>query len=118
MYAQLLGSTVTRPRPMDILTERKDLLAAIKDELASLRFSIILVSRQETAASENLDRRNELRARLADLRYRFSEKIDDIAMKYGIQDAMDAKEDVERNVFVPRNIGAPETLREDIDPGI
>src|ERR1039457_2214684 len=67
--------------------KRGNLLAAGTNELASLRFSIILTARWETAAGEDLERRNELRAELADLRREYSQKVDYLAMTFGIQSA-------------------------------
>ena len=49
----------------------------------------------------------------ATLRRQYSEKIDEIAMKFGIQNAMDTKEEVERSVFVPRFEDAAEVPDED-----
>jgi hypothetical protein len=39
-----------------------------------------------------------------ELRRKYSLKIDHIAMSFGIQSAMFAKEEVERNVFVPQGM--------------
>jgi hypothetical protein len=78
-----------------------DLIAASTNELASLRFAIILTARWEASANEELERRDELRAELKDLRLQYFQKIDDIAMTYGVRSAMNAKEEVERTVAVP-----------------
>jgi hypothetical protein len=75
--------------------------AAGTNELASLRFSIILTARWEAAAGKDLEHRNELRAELANLRRQYSQKVDYLAMTFGIQSAMDAKEEIERGVVVP-----------------
>ena len=83
-------------------------LASAIEELARLRFSIILTARWEAAETEDADRRDDLRAELADLRIHYSDQIDQIAMTYGVQQAMDAKDEVERNVFVPRDTSLPE----------
>ncbi len=81
--------------------DEENLLAASTIELAGLRFSIILTARWEAAACDDLERRNELRAELEDLRRQYSQKIDEIAMSSGIQNAIDAKEKVERAVAIP-----------------
>jgi len=83
-------------------------LASAIEELARLRFSIILTARWEAAETEDADRRDDLRAELADLRIHYSDQIDQIAMTYGVQQAMDAKNEVEHNVFVPRDSSLPE----------
>ncbi len=81
--------------------DEESLLAAGTIELAGLRFSIILTARWEAEAAGDLERRNELRAELEDLRRQYSQKIDEIAMSSGIQNAIDAKEKVERAVAIP-----------------
>jgi hypothetical protein len=82
-------------------------LATSIDELAGLRFSIILTARWETSASGDWELRDDLRGRLARLRRDYSNKIDEIAMSFGVQFAMDAKEEVERSMYVPRGISLP-----------
>jgi hypothetical protein len=87
-------------------------LAAMTQELCSLRFSIILLARWE--ASQNLDKENliELREELADLRVLYFDKIDEIAMTFGVQQAMQTKDTVERNVTVPKDMMPPMKPRE------
>ena len=80
---------------------QQNLLAESVEDLANLRFSIILTARWESSASEDLERRSELRSELVKLRRKYSLKIDHIAMSFGIQSAMFAKEEVERNTCVP-----------------
>jgi hypothetical protein len=81
--------------------KQEDLIAARTDELASLRFSIVLTAKWEASAGDDVERRNELRAELVDLRRQYSQKIDEIAMTFGIQNAMNAKDEVERTVALP-----------------
>ena len=97
---------------------QESLLAACTNELASLRFSIILTARWETAADEDLERRNELRAELADLRSQYSQKVDYLAMTFGIQSAMDAKEEVERDVVVPLGMEQDFPIMQGEDDGL
>ena len=95
-----------------------NLLAANTNELASLRFSIILTARWEASASQDLERRDGLRAELADLRRQYSQKIDKIAIMFGIQCAMDAKEEVERNVVIPLGLDRDFSIAQGEDDGI
>lgn len=80
---------------------RQASLANAIDELVRLRFSVLLTARWAEAETEDPDRRGELRVELAELRKFYFDEIDDIAMKFGVQEAMNAKEEVERNVVVP-----------------
>jgi hypothetical protein len=77
-------------------------LASAIEELVRLRFCIIITARWEAGESEDAERRGELRSELADLRTLYFNQIDEIAMTFGVQQAMNAKEEVERNVIVPR----------------
>ena len=82
-------------------------LASARAELASLRYLVILTARWES--SDNVDpmRHAQLRADLDQHRLLYSHKIDEIAMTYGIQQAMEAKEHVERSVTAPRGARPP-----------
>jgi hypothetical protein len=95
------------PASVYIRLKHETNLAAMTQELASLRFSIILLARWE--ASRSVDQQNlaELREELAHLRELYLEKIDDIAMTFGVQQAIDAKENVECSVAVPKNMMPP-----------
>ena len=84
--------------------KRETQLAAHKEELADLRFSIILTARWEMSGSADAERRNELRAELACLRRSYTHKIDEIAMAFCVQDAMQAQQEVEREVNLGSNI--------------
>lgn len=92
------------PASRYIRETREVLLAYETEELAALRFSIILTARWEASESEEPERRAELRDELALLRKHYGDKVDEIAMTYGIQQAMKAKEEVERTVIVPREM--------------
>jgi hypothetical protein len=78
-------------------------LAINIDELASLRFSILLTAKWEGSGTESRERRAELRTELKQLRRLYFDKIDQIAMVFGVQKAMDAKDHVERTITLPRS---------------
>jgi hypothetical protein len=82
-------------------------LAALTQELASLRFSILLLARWEASRSLDQDNLLELRAELKDLRALYFETIDEMAMTFGVQQAMDTKARVERTVIVPKGMMPP-----------
>jgi hypothetical protein len=87
------------------IRETRDVLLTYEtEELAALRFSIILTARWEASNDEDAERRAELRDELALLRMHYGDKVDEIAMTYGIQQAMKTKEEVERTVIVPREM--------------
>ena len=96
------------------LFEREErTLASVMEELVRLRFSILLTARWEAAETDDPERRGELRAELADLRKFYLDEIDEIAMTFGVQQAMDAKQEVERNVVLPRDSEMPVELTDD-----
>jgi hypothetical protein len=101
LYASPDSATID-PVSQYIRETRDALLAYETEELAALRFSIILTARWEASDDEAPDRRVELRDELALLRRHYGNKIDEIAMTYGVQQAMKTKEEVERAVIVPR----------------
>jgi hypothetical protein len=113
MSAYLFSPATISPASQYAHEKQENLLADSTEELASLRFSIILTARWEAAASEDVERRDELRAELVELRRQYSEKIDDIAMTFGVQSAIDAKEDVERAVVIPMGMEQPIAPSED-----
>lgn len=76
-------------------------------ELCSLRFSIILLARWEASPNLQKDNLAELRDELADLRVLYFDKIDEIAMTFGVQQAIETKDTVERNVTVPKDMMPP-----------
>ena len=104
-----LGITAIGPTSPKVLETREALLTYDTEELSALRFSIILTARWADSDSESPDRRAELRADLAQLRKHYGDKIDEIAMTFGVDQAMKAKEEVERTVVVPRDIVTFET---------
>jgi hypothetical protein len=107
MSTHLFGATSISPASRYVHAKQGNSFAASAEELSSLCFSIILTSRWETLASKDVERRNDLRAELAELRRQYSQKIDDMAIAFGVQNAMNAKEEVERTVTVPLGIYCP-----------
>jgi hypothetical protein len=89
------------PASRYIRETRDELLAYETDELAAVRFSIILTARWAASDDEPPERRAELRGELELLRKHYGDKIDEIAMTFGVQQAMATKEEVERTVVVP-----------------
>jgi len=87
--------------PCHAADKQLDRLAAEIEELAALRFGIVLTARWESDPEEVPQYREELRAELADLRTRYYDKIDRLAMTYGVAATMKAKDDVERRVVLP-----------------
>jgi len=103
LYAQLHAS-LTGPDSRYVKEDREALLSYETEELAALRFSIILTARWEASDDEDPQERAELRADLSLLRRHFGDKIDEIAMTFGVEEAMKAKDEVERTVVVPRDM--------------
>ena len=81
-----------------------ELLDYETEELAALRFSIILTVRWAASEDEVPERRAELRDELALLRRHYGDKIDEIAMTFGVQKAMETQNEVERTVVVPCDV--------------
>ncbi|HEY1804673.1 MAG TPA: hypothetical protein VGG45_09335 [Terracidiphilus sp.] len=81
-----------------------ELLDYETEELAALRFSIILTARWAGSDDEAPERRAELRDELALLRKHYGDKIDEIALTFGVDQAMRTQNQVERTVVVPRDL--------------
>jgi len=99
-----LHSLLMGPASRYVKETREAVLAYETGELAALRFSIILTARWEASDDEDPQQRAELRADLSLLRRHFGDKIDEIAMTFGVEEAIKAKEEVERAVVVPRDM--------------
>jgi hypothetical protein len=99
-----LHSSLMGPASRYIKETREAMLAYETEELAALRFSIILTARWEASDDEDPQQRAELRADLSLLRRHFGDKIDEIAMTFGVEEAMKARDTVERTVVVPRDL--------------
>jgi hypothetical protein len=92
-------------------------LAVCTEKLADLRFLIILTARWESSDSVDREQRDLMRQDLVRLRKQYSDQIDVIAMSFGVQDAIGAKEDVERQVQVPAGTQPPTMLQAPQDDG-
>lgn len=92
------------PASRYIQETRVELLDYETEELAALRFSIILTARWAASDHELPERRAELADELALLRKHYGDKIDEIAMTFGVDQAMKTQDEVERTVVVPRNL--------------
>ena len=99
LHLSLMG-----PASRYVKETREAMLAYEIAELAALRFSIILTARWEASGDESPEQRAELRADLSLLRRYFGDKIDDIAITFGVEEALKAKDEVERTVVVPRDM--------------
>jgi len=99
-----LETSLLGPASTHVKETRAAFLAYETEELAALRFSIILTARWEASDEESPEQRAELRSELALLRRHYDDKIDEIAMTFGVADAMRAKDRVERTVRVPRDL--------------
>jgi conjugal transfer/entry exclusion protein len=104
---EALDPAVAGPASRNALENKQACLSNAVDQLAGLRFSIVLSARWESSGSLSGDARTELQDDLRQLRSRYSSKIDEIAMNYGVQAAMAAQERVEREITVPKNMALP-----------
>jgi len=113
MSAAVLDAAALIPASIHARLKREPNFAAFHQELAGLRFSIVLLARWEH--SENLEEENraELREELDHLRTLYFDTIDEMAMAFGVQQAMDAKAEVERTVEVPRGMMPSIMISED-----
>ena len=89
------------PASRYIRETRDELLTYETEDLAAVRFSIILTARWADSDDETPERRAELRGELELLRKHYGDKIDEIAMTFGVQQAMQTRDEVERTVIVP-----------------
>ena len=89
------------PASRYIRETRDELLTYETEELAAVRFSIILTARWAASNDETPERRAELREELELLRKHYGDKIDEIAMTFGVQQAIETRDEVERTVIVP-----------------
>ena len=107
MSTQLLHAPLdlaaTGPASRYIRETSIELLNYETEELAALRFSIILTARWAASDNESPERRAELCDELALLRRHYGDKIDEIAMTFGVQQAIETQNQVERAVLVPRD---------------
>jgi hypothetical protein len=93
--------------PLIDLDRRQASLSGVVEQLAGLRFSILLSGKWLGSVVLTGQARTELLDELRQLRLRYSNKIDEIAINYGVQAAIEAQEGVERQVTVPRHTTPP-----------
>jgi hypothetical protein len=105
-FDQFAGVEVPGPATRLIEEKQEQLLAAEVEELAALRFGIVLTAKWESDPEEDPRHRNELRAELKNLRVRYFDKIDQIAMAFGVSVAIKVKEEVEQRVVLPLRAGS------------
>jgi len=79
-------------------------LAARSEQLGGLWLAILLTARWEVQETESLDRRQDLQAELEQLRFQYYCVIDEIAMNFGVSQAMETLKSVERTVRLPRDL--------------
>jgi hypothetical protein len=105
--AETLDPFIAEPASRFVLEQYQPSLADAVEQLVALRFSIVLSAKWESSGILSGHAKTELRDELRQLRSRYSDKIDEIAMNYGVQAAMDAREGVERGVIVPKTMAPP-----------
>jgi hypothetical protein len=101
---QILDSTLAESASNHVLEHRPDSLSGAVEQLAGLRFSILLSAKWLGSGALTGHARTELQDELRQLRTRYSNKIDEIAINYGVRAAMLAQAGVEREVGVPKNM--------------
>jgi hypothetical protein len=112
MSTAVLDTAALIPASLRARLKREPNFAAFLQELTGLRFSIVLLARWQASDSVAEENRAELRGELAHLRKLYFETIDEMAMTFGVQHAIDAQKQVESTVQVPRNMMPPLKHRE------
>ncbi|MGA3047944.1 MAG: hypothetical protein ABSD67_15040 [Terracidiphilus sp.] len=115
MSTELLDAVSKGPATRYTQERQGALLAAMVEELANLRFSIVLTAKWEMSSTADAERRNEWRVELKGLRRHYDKKIDEIAMTFGVQNAMKAQENVERTIAVPLGLTPPAAPSDDTE---
>ena len=101
---QTLDSTLAEPASRYVFDHQQAGLSGVVEQLAGLRFSILLSAKWLGSDVLTGHARTELQDELRQLRTRYSNKIDEIAINYGVRAAMLAQAGVEREVGVPKNM--------------
>ena len=101
MSTHILDTASIKPTARSLDELESALLAAQTDELAGLRFSLLLTGKWEASDTLPAERRAELREELSNLRSLYLDQIDEIAMTFGVQTAIDVKEEIECTVAIP-----------------
>lgn len=113
MSAEMINTALIGPASRFAQEKQDSTLAAATEELAGLRFSILLSSAWEASDAVTKRRRGELRTELSRLRGLYLHKVDEIAMSFGVQAAMEAKDEVELTVDLPAGMEPPMEADED-----
>jgi hypothetical protein len=79
-------------------------LSARSDQLGGLWLAILLTARWEAQETESLERRQDLQAELERLRFQYYGVIDEIAITFGVSQAMETLKTIERTVRLPREL--------------
>ena len=112
MYNSILEITsIDRPQKTTP-SEEPSRLTVCKIDLKNLHSQIVSRARWESTDSPSTRLRTELQADLVRLRRLYSHKIDEIAMKFGVQQAMDAQASVESCVMEPCKASGACSLRQ------
>ena len=87
-----------------IREKEQNTLSAKSEKLSGLWLAILLTARWKSRETESQERREELQAELDQLRLQYYVAIDEIAMNFGVSQAMATLQAVERNVRLPQEI--------------
>jgi hypothetical protein len=110
----MTAATLESPAPAAPHTEIEGVnLTFATEELARLRFAILLTARWEASETEDPEHRKELLAELSDLRRLYYDRIDEVAMAFGVAQAMKTKAEIERSVVLPSQTRSAEPARVD-----
>jgi hypothetical protein len=113
MSTAVLDRAALIPATLYARLRREPNRSAFLEELASLRFSIVLLARWQASDYVEKENRDELCHELARLRSLYFDTIDEMAMAFGVQQAMNAQKQVERTVEVPPDMLPPVSAGED-----
>jgi len=103
------------PATRFVQEKQQEQLASDVEELANIRFSIVITSKWANSPDEEPERRRELRDELDSLRYRYYDKIDRIAMAHGVPEAMIARDEVESRITIELTKNLAEAMAADDD---
>jgi hypothetical protein len=106
-FTEAHDPSIAGPVSRNVLEHPQVTLSDAVEQFAGLRFAIVLSARWESSGILSGQARTELRDELRELRSKYADKIDEIAMRYSVQAAIDAQEGVEREVVVPKNMAPP-----------
>jgi hypothetical protein len=104
---------VAGPASRFVIEQQQASLSDAVEQLAALRFSILLSAKWENSGLFGAGVRADMRDELGRTRNLYNNKIDEIAMNYGVQAAIQAKEGVEREVSIPKNMMPPRVPKQD-----